>query len=221
MTDIVDAYVRTRARMCDVVADASPAELARVVPACPAWSATDLVAHVVSMPAALGAGRMPDGDIGAWIQELVVERRGQEPAALIAEWRELDEPITAMLGGPGARLFADLAVHEHDLRGALERPDHDALEVETIMPRTLAGFANPLRDAGLGAIEVRDGGLTWRSHDAEPGWVLVVEPWEAVRAINSRRTADELLALPAEGDARPYLPVLDTHLPLPTRSLHE
>ncbi len=221
MAELVDPYVRTRDRMCAVVADAAPDDLTRTVPACPAWSAADLVAHVVSMPAALAAGRRPDGDIGAWLQELVVDRRGQPVDAMIDEWRALEDAIATMLDGPGTRLFADLAVHEHDLRGALDRPDHGALEVETIVPRTLAAFAGPFREAGLGAIAVRHDGRTWASHDAEPGWTLLVEPWEAVRAVNSRRTADELRALPADGDATPFIPLLDAHLSLPTRSLGE
>jgi uncharacterized protein (TIGR03083 family) len=221
VSDVTDAYFRTRARMCEVVLDASPDDLARAVPACPAWSTKDLVAHVVSMPAALGAARRPEGDIGTWLQELVVERHGQDAAALVAEWRSMHEPLVELLDGGAGLLFGDLAVHEHDLRGAVGRPDHSALEVDVFMPRTVAAFANPLRDAGLGAIEVRHEGRSWRSHDAEPGWVLLVGPWEAARALNSRRTTAELLALPAEGDARPYVPVLEAHLPLPTGSLGE
>ena len=221
MSDLLEPYLQTRGRMCAVLADASADDLARTVPACPAWSAKDLVAHVVSMPAALGSGRMPDGDIGEWLQRLVEERRGQDAETLVTEWLALDDAIAVLLGGTAGLLYPDLAVHEHDLRGALGRPDHAALTVDTMMPRTLAAFANPLRDAGLGAIEVRNGGRTWTSHDADPGWVLLVDPWEAVRALNSRRTVDELLALPGEGDARPYVPVLDAHLPLPTRSLGE
>jgi hypothetical protein len=221
VSDITDAYFRTCARMCEVIADASPDDLALVVPACPAWSTHDLVAHVVGLPAALAEGRRPDGDINAWLQELVVERRGQDADTLVAEWCSIDEPLTELLDGMGALLFADLAVHEHDLRGAVSRPDHSAFEVDLFMPRTVAAFANPLRAAGLGAIEVRHDGSTWRSHDAEPGWVLLVEPWEAMRALNSRRTALELLALPGAGDARPYVPVLDAHLPVPTTSLGE
>ena len=173
------------------------------------------------MPAALGAGRRPDGDIGAWLQELVDERREQDAVALVAEWLAMDEPLVALLDGGAGPLFGDLGVHEHDLRGAVGRPDHSALDVDVFMPRTVAAFARPLRDAGLGAIEVRHEGRSWRSHDAEAGWVLLVGPWEAARALNSRRTTAELLALPAEGDAQPYLPVLDAHLPLPTESLGE
>ena len=78
-----------------------------------------------------------------------------------------------------------------------------------------------MRSAGLAPIEVRCGERVWRSHDGEPGWTLLVDPWEAVRAINSRRTADELRALSSRGNPDPYLPLLDAHLPLPAESLGE
>ena len=75
---------------------------------------------------------------------------------------------------PGGLHFDDLAVHEHDLRGAVGAPAHGALEVEVLLPRTLAAFAAPLRQAGLGAIGVRDNDRTRRSHESEPGWTLEV-----------------------------------------------
>ena len=221
MDDLFEPYQRTRARVCALLLDATPAALTRTVPACPAWSVHDLAAHLVGIPAALAAGRLPSGDVNAWLQEIVDERRDDDLASLVAEWGDLDPVLGPMLQGGGALMFSDLAVHEHDLRGALDRPDHDALEVDVMMPRTLAAFAQPLRDANLGAIVVEHDGRTWRSHDAEAGWTLVVTPWEAVRAVNSRRTADELRALPAAGDVEPYVAVLDAHLPLPERSLGE
>jgi len=221
MDDTFAAYAVTRARMSALFLDASDDELARVVPACPAWTVHDLAAHVVSIPAALSVGQLPTGDVGEWIQALVDARRDDSVTSMVDEWHGLDEPLAAILSGPGGLLYADVAVHEHDARGALDRPDHTALEVDVILPRAVAAFADPLRDAGLGAIAVRDGARRWQSHDAEPGWTLLVDPWEAVRALNSRRTEEELLVLPAEGDARPYVEILDAHLPLPVRSLGE
>jgi hypothetical protein len=217
---IVSAYVRTRERMIALVS-AADADLTRTVPACPQWSAKDLIGHVVAMPAALGSGRVPQGPVADWLAELVTERAGQPVEELTAEWRDLDRVLPGLLEGSAALLFGDLAVHEHDLRGALGRPDHAALETDEMLPRTLAAFSRPLREAGLGALEVRGPDGCWRSHDAEVGWSLHVDAWEGVRAVNSRRTADELLALPGEGDAPAYLPVLDAHLPLPTTSLGE
>jgi hypothetical protein len=207
--------------MVGLAASLSPGDLRGTVPACPLWTVFDLMAHVVSMPAAIGRGESPPGTVSDWLQGLVEARRNQSVNALTEEWLSLDGSISTILHGPGGVLFGDLAVHEHDLRGAVGAADHGALEVEVMLPRTLAGFAKPLRQAGLGAIAVRHDGRMWRSHDTEPGWTLDVTPWEATRAVNSRRTADELRALPHEGDVEPYLAILDAHLPLPTAGLNE
>jgi hypothetical protein len=221
MDDLFEPYQRTRNRVRSLFLAADSDALARTVPACPAWSAHDLAAHVVGVPAALGAGRLPSGDVNSWLQEIVDERHDDDVDALMTEWLTLDPVIEPMLQGMGALLYTDLAVHEHDLRGALGQADHDALEVDVIVPRTLAAFAPPLVAAGLDAIVVEHDGNTWRTHDADVGWTLHVEPWEAVRALNSRRTADELRTLPADGDAEQYVAVIDAHLPLPERSLGE
>jgi hypothetical protein len=221
MDSTYEAYLRTRERMTDLLLAAGDDELQLRVPACPDWSARELLAHLVSMPAALSSGRFPAGPIDEWLTELIVERRDQDAAALIGEWRSLDEALAGLLGGPAALLFADLAVHEHDLRGALGKPDHAALEVDEVLPRTVAAFGEPLREAGLGAIEVRHLDASWRSHDAAVGWTLLVDPWTAVRALSSRRTVQELRELPQLGDPTAYLPVLDEHLPLPAASLCE
>ena len=205
------------------VEQAAPDELGVVVPACPAWTASDLLRHVVSLPAAMGAGDhpAPGASIGDWMQGLIDARHGVPVPELVEEWLGLDEVIVTALDGRAGVMFGDLAVHEHDLRGALGATDHAALEVDVMLPRTLAGFSRPLRAAGLGSIEVRSGDRARRSHDAEPGWTLVVAPREAVRAVNSRRTPDELRTLDHEGDVEVYLPVLDAHLPLPSASLGE
>jgi uncharacterized protein (TIGR03083 family) len=204
------------------VLDTTPeAELARVVPSCPDWTVHQLLAHVVSIPAALASGRQPNGPINDWLSELVAERSDQPASSLHDEWRALDSALDALLSGGAALLFGDLAIHEHDLRGALGRPDHEALEVDAMLPRTVTAFRKPLQEAGLAPLAVRCGDQVWRSHDGEPGWTLIVDPWTAVRAVNSRRTADELRALPSQGDADPYLPILDAHLPLPVQSLDE
>ena len=97
----------------------------------------------------------------------------------------------------------------------------DADEVAFVVPLILRSLAPRLLAAGLGAIAVEADGESWRSHDAEAGWTLLVDPWEATRLLESRRTAAELLAAPAHGDATPYVAVLDAHLPLPPRSLDE
>jgi hypothetical protein len=47
------------------------------------------------------------------------------------------------------------------------------------------------------------------------------DPWEAMRLLAGRRTADEIRALVASGDVDPYLAELDARSPLPRTSLGE
>jgi hypothetical protein len=219
MPEVFDAYQRTRQRM--IALSNGVRDLKRVVPACPSWSIIELMAHVVSIPAAVGTGDLPGDDLDGWLQGLVESRQNRDLDELMAEWLTLDTTIAAMLDGPGGVLFLDLAIHEHDLRGAMGVPDHEAMEIDILLPTALAAFADPLSNAGLGAIEIRNGDFAWRSHNSEAGWVLEVTPWEGVRAVSSRRTPDELRDLPHLGDPEPYLAILDAHLPLPSVSLHE
>ena len=221
MDDLFGPYQRTRERVCTLLLDATPDALARTVPACPAWSAHDVAAHLVGTPAELAAGNFPSGDVGAWLQSIVDARHDADIQSLVDEWHALDGTIEPMMHGPGALMFGDVAVHEHDLRATLDRPDHTAIEVDALVTFALESLATPARDAGLGAIVVEHDGSAWRSHDDDPGWTLRVEPWEAVRALYSRRTAEELRALPGDGDVEPYITLIAAHLPLPEQSLGE
>ncbi len=218
---IFEAYQNTRARIGDLLMNVDDAGLGRVVPACPAWQVSDVLKHLVATPAALAKGRLPEGELNAWLAGLMAERSPEPVEALLAEWEALDPILEIMLKGPASVLFADVAVHEHDLRGALEEPDHEALETPTLLPFVTRTFGDLLLAADLAPVAVMAGEGSWATHDGTPGWTLLVEPWEAVRALSSRRTADELRQLPSLGDPEPYLPVLHAHLPLPAASLRE
>ena len=113
--ELFAAYGSTRARMAVLAESLDPGDLSRAVPACPLWTVFDLMAHVVSMPAAIGNGELPPGSVTAWLQGLVEARREQSVGDLTEEWLSLDSAISAILNGPGGVLFGDLAVHEHDL----------------------------------------------------------------------------------------------------------
>jgi len=221
MTELFSAYDATRARMLDIARVAGPDALTTTVPSCPDWSALQLITHCVSMPAALGAGDFPTGDLNEWIDKILNDRAGASLDQLAEEWVGANETIAGMVNGGGAVLFDDLVVHEHDLRAALGVPDHSALDAAINVPRSLDSCVAALETAGLGSIEVRSAEGTWRSHDAEPGWILEISPWEAVRVLYSRRTADELRALGGSDNIEAYIALLDAHLPLPTSSLGE
>ena len=219
--DLAAIYLAVRDRMCTVAEGMAASDAETLVPACPDWTVHDLIAHQTSMPAALIAGDLPSGDINEWIQGLVDARRDTSIDELLAEWRNDDAALGGLVANVGV-LVGDLVAHEGDLGGALGMvADRTHPESEALLPGALAGLRGPVTEAGLGSIEVRDGDRSWRTHDAEPGWSVEADPWEAFRALTSRRTADELRAKPHSGDVEPYLAILDAHLPLPTASLGE
>jgi hypothetical protein len=219
-TDLLDAYRAVRDRMCTIALDLDADGLATTVPSCPEWTVHDLLAHNVAIPAAIAVGDLPAGDQQAWLDGLLAARRGRPVPELVAEWAQLDEVVAGVLSAT-AVLLDDLATHEHDLRAAVDRPDHAALEADLVLPAALDALSAGLLDRGLGAVVVESPQGSWASHDAEPGWTIRASAWEAFRAVGSRRTADELLALPGAGGGAAYVEVVGAHLPLPRTSLRE
>jgi uncharacterized protein (TIGR03083 family) len=221
--DVFATYAATRDRICAVALAASDGELAARVPSCPEWDAHDLLAHCAGIPTALAAGEMPSGDLQEWLDGLVTARRDVPAAVLVQQWQDCGEAVRPIVEGSGGRLVVDVLTHEHDLRGALGRPgERDTPELRAGLQLFADLLAGNVASAGLApfAVECPDGS-TAASGPGEPGWTLLVEPWEASRILGSRRTAAEVLAAPARGDAEPYLAVLAGHLPLPTESLAE
>jgi hypothetical protein len=219
-TELLDAYRAVRDRICAIATELSPAELALTVPSCPEWTVHDLIAHNMALPAAIGRGDLPDGDLQAWLDGLVDARRGQPVTELVAEWATLDEVVGGVLSATPV-LLDDLATHEHDLRSAVGRPDHAALEADLVVPAALHTLLDGLAAADVGSIVIEAPEGTWQSHDAEPGWTIRASAWEGFRAVGSRRTVDELRTLGGSGDVEAFIPVLDAHLALPTTSLRE
>jgi len=218
--DLAAIYLAVRDRMCAVLEAMPAADAEKIVPACPDWTVHDLLAHQTSMPIAILAGDLPGGDVNDWIQGLVDARRDQSLEELLAEWRADDDALGGLVANVGL-LVGDLVAHEGDLLGALGIAADRTPESEALLPGALAGLQGPVADSGLGAIEVRHGDRSWRTHGAEAGWSFEADPWEAFRALTSRRTADELRAMPHTGDVEPYLAILDAHLPLPVSTLGE
>jgi uncharacterized protein (TIGR03083 family) len=218
--DAASAYGQVRARVIDLVSGVDAEEATRVVPACPEWSVHDLVAHLTCMSAALADGDLPTGDVPAWLDVVIARGRALTIPEMVAAWPDVDRLAPFLVGD--ALLLVDLVVHEHDLRAALGRPgDRGGAEQVVALRGALANLDGAFAAAGLGAVEVRDGGSVWRSRDDAVGWTLAVEPWEATRLLESRRTLDEVLATPGEGGGPAYAAVLDAHQPLPATSLGE
>jgi uncharacterized protein (TIGR03083 family) len=220
--DLSDGYHNTRRRVSELVASLDDAALGVRVPACPDWTVHQLVAHMSGIPEALTSGSFPAGDLQAWLDSVVKERQDVPVPELLERWEACEAGTSSLVDGGGSLMFIDVVSHEHDLRGAVGLGGaRGTPEVRATVQLLLDLLAPAITEAGLGALVVDSGEVRWASQFARPGCTLRVDPWEAIRVLQSRRTADEVRALPLSGNVEPYLAVLADHSPLPVTSLGE
>jgi uncharacterized protein (TIGR03083 family) len=220
--DLSDGYHATRRRVSELVRSLDPDALEARVPACPDWTVHQLLAHLTGIPEALTSGSFPTGDTQAWLEGLVVERQDVPVDELLDRWEACAAGTSAIVDGGAHQLLIDVVSHEHDLRGAVGAPGaRGSAEVRACVQLLLDLLSPAILEAGLGALVVDSGEVRWASQFARPGCTLRLDPWEAIRVLQSRRTADEVRALPLSGDVEPYLAVLAGHSALPETSLGE
>jgi uncharacterized protein (TIGR03083 family) len=215
-------YRTTRERLSELVRSLGDEELRRTVPACPAWDVHDVIAHMSGVQELLTAGEHPTGDTQDWIDAIVAARRDVPVGELLDRWADCERGTSALIDGGVEVLIVDVVSHEHDIRNAVGLPGaRQVPEVPAAVEVMLANLSGLIDGAGLGALAVDAGTARWTSHDVPIGCTLEVDPWEALRIIVSRRTDEEMRALPVTGEIEPYIRLLDARSPLPKQSLDE
>src|SRR5947208_144717 len=126
MRPLEELYEQGRDRVSRLVADADPEALEAPVPSCPAWSVRDVVAHLAGLCTDIVTGNVAGAATDVWTDAQVTGRRGVAFSDVLGEWKTVGPQVAAMLddfpGHYGPQVITDLAVHEHDIRGALCRP---------------------------------------------------------------------------------------------------
>jgi hypothetical protein len=144
---------------------------------------------------------------------------------LVGEWTGCLRRVLAILRGdeplpPGSMpahdwvIVSDLAAHNQDLRGALDLPgDREPAAVTLGLRRYIAGLSQRLDAAGLPALLLRTPERDYRAGSGSPTTTVTASAWELFRALGSRRSIGQILALPWSGDPRPYLTLLPAYDP--------
>lgn len=216
--EAIEEWTRAQARVIELVEGIPAADAARPVPACPDWSVRDLLAHVVGYSTDVLADREDDDHNPVWTQAQVDARAGRGVAPLVAEWRGNTEPLRAWMAEHGVRPLNDVVIHEQDLRGALGVPGaHDTAAMALMRDRFAGRVDDAVDRAGLPPLRLE--GDSW-AHGPEDAPVVVrASDVDLARAVQARRSADQLRSWTVRGDVGPYLECFATLGPLPERDL--
>lgn len=225
----IDEWQAAQRRVAVLVADLGEEAMRVTVPACPGWSARELLAHMVGLGADVLAGNEPDAHDPAWTQAQVDSRSGRTPGDLLAEWRELAPRLCAWMRDHGTRPLNDVVIHEQDLRGAVGVPGGRRTEglrrVRDRMAARVSGAIAGLPPLAMASTDEGPSQWVWSSDGAADGRdaavLLRASGFDLARAVSGRRTADQLRSWTVQGDLSPYLPAFAGLGPLPQRPLPE
>jgi uncharacterized protein (TIGR03083 family) len=214
--DAVAEWSAAHVRVAELV---RAADGERPVPACPAWTVRQLLAHMVGLGVDVVAGNEPDDHNAVWTQRHVDDRSDASIAELLAEWDSVTGALIAWMREHTTRPLNDVIIHEQDLRGALAQPGaRDTPGLQIVRDRILDRFARRLVDRL--PVRLQAEGWAWTSPGVgEPALVLQANGFDLARAVMSRRSAAQLQAWTTRGDLEPYLAAFEVLGPLPAQDL--
>ena len=218
--DEIEQWQQAQDRVIGLAVELDAERAARRVPACPDWTARNLLAHMVGLGADVVRGDEPDDHNPAWTQAQVDARAGHDVATLVAEWQALTAPLSDWMAVHGTRPLADVVIHEQDLRGAVDEPGaEDNPGLDTVRDRMAERFGARVAEAGLPGIALVSPTWECRVGDGPAGTVLEASAFDLFRALVARRSAAQLASWVVTGDVRPYLDAFAGLGPLPATDL--
>ena len=168
MTDWGGLYREHVAALAELAPTLTEEQLATAVPATPAWTVHDVLAHLAGGASDAVTGRMDGAPSPEWTSRHVSERARLPVADLVEELRSHQDGLAAAVAdNPRPALVWDIAVHHADL--------HEALE----LPRMPERLWRPIADV----LAARSGALA-----------ASVPPYELFRASFSRRSRGQMQA---------------------------
>jgi uncharacterized protein (TIGR03083 family) len=209
-------YREQRRALLDLVGPLTAAELATVVPATPAWSVHDVVAHLVGITADLNALRFDAVDPEAWTARQVGERRTATVPELASEWEaeagRFEEGLRLLGYELGSHYVGDLLQHSQDVREALGlEPIGDDLALVVALDFYVDHFSQALVAGDAGAVVVRVEDESWTAGAGDVVATVADRRLELFRAFGGRRTEAEVRALGWTGDVERVLPLVSAY----------
>lgn len=217
-----------------------------VVPACPDWTAADVVRHLAGISSDTTGGVFEGFASDEWTDAQVSSRRAMSYDEVVAEWgRSVDGAIAVLddvdsLGlpdliptafgtvppsvVPGAAV-SDILHHEYDLRNAFgDSGSRDLMELQVAAAAHVRGLRGKFATLGLPTLRVvsTDAGQQWNIGKDEPAATVKASSFELFRGIGGRRTRQEMCSWDWEGDPNVFVDAMHfDHFRLRSDSLNE
>ena len=196
--DLGALYSAARHRIVDLIASSPPRSLDQICAATPDWTVHDVIAHLRGICEDVRTGNMDGVTTDPWTAAQVARHRDTPMADLLTGWAEDAPLIEGFLSSPdGAsayRAVFDIATHEADLRGELQRTSCLENELGSYLMRQLVPnqIANAA-DLSLASLRVEtDEGDFFGAMDAST--VLRASRFELFRALSGRRSRAQAMA---------------------------
>ncbi|MEV6348279.1 maleylpyruvate isomerase N-terminal domain-containing protein [Actinoplanes sp. NPDC051851] len=217
---MLTAYLDSARRIITLAREVGETAAPEPVPACPAWTIRDLLAHVTSVGRLTSSGTGFGDDPQKTVDREVSARRQTSLAGIADEFESVLPTVEARFAGRSVGpLVVDLVSHEHDLRTALGPAYRDH---EAGLPEALSAMVAWVRYLDL----VGERGLLLRTPEVAALFggpqvaaeVDLPDAWELFRLLGVRRSADQLRAYRQNGDGSLLFDVTSRY-PLPEKPL--
>lgn len=192
-----DLYQATRARITDLLASSDAAAWASPVPACPGWSVRDVVSHMTAVAEDWATGALSGAPTDEQTAEHVRRYDHHDDAALLEVWSQAGAHLRTLAADTGLEPpLGDIACHEHDIRGAIDRPGaRDARSVTWTADRLLTMLQSPV------PLRVVAGDHEYRTGPPDgTELTLATTAFDALRWRTGRRSRAQLAAMDWSAD---------------------
>lgn len=207
--DVGRLYRENRERVIALVRPVPADRLLEPTPACPGWSVHDVVSHLAGVAADAVAGKLGGVPSDEQTAAQVEQRRGQPTTVVLREWERSASQFELVLTKAGPSILPaaiDVAVHEHDIRGALDLPGgHESETITITAHRMLDRWMRTLPARGVPLPCVVDPSGAVLAGDATSAVRWRASLYEVVRTAFGRRSAAQFARSFEGADPEPYL----------------
>lgn len=212
-TELSRLYRETRHRLTALAGELEPAALDAPAPACPGWSARDVLAHLAANAEDGPAGRLKGIPSDEHTAAQVARFADHGVPDVLAAWEAAAGAFEELMDARGIwPALIDAVSHEHDIRAAVGRPGaRDSEAVRQVATVVLASLDPPVPLRVT--VEDRDFRL---GPENGPEVGLSTTRFEVLRWRMGRRSRAQLAAMAWTGDPTPVLDSLAVFGPAAT-----